>query len=344
MLRKYVVSIIFLLALIILTIGTFLQANDLSAVIAALAEMQLSWLGFGVFTAILFVVLEGVMIWYLLRSFRTGTKLYQCVSWSFIGFFISGITPSATGGQPMQVYYMKRSGIPIAESTPILMIIAVLYKLVMAVVGLGISLFWSAGVAACFGKFLWLFYLGLGLNILVVALLTFFMLRPILAERFVLGIEKILTTVHLLKKSADRQNRWRSAVGEYQLVVDFFREHKGKLFVTAIVTFIQRCLPFLMIWIVYRGLGLSSVGMPQLMAMQAAVILAVDLLPLPGSMGITELVFTTAFAGIFSGELLPAALCVSRGISFYLAMLVSALIFAGVHFYRNKRIANFLID
>lgn len=34
-------------------------------------------------------------------------SLYQ---YSFIGFFYSGITPSATGGQPVQLYYMSKDG------------------------------------------------------------------------------------------------------------------------------------------------------------------------------------------------------------------------------------------
>ena len=59
------------------------------------------------------------------------------------GSFFSGITPSASGGQPMQLYYMKRDGIPLPEGTAVLMAVATAYKFVLTVVGMMILLFWQ---------------------------------------------------------------------------------------------------------------------------------------------------------------------------------------------------------
>ena len=75
------------------------------------------------------------MIWYLLTSMRKKTdsqttvlcvvgkekvcSLWRCIQYSFIGFFYSGITPSATGGQPVQLYYMNKDGKGVFFSTHI---------------------------------------------------------------------------------------------------------------------------------------------------------------------------------------------------------------------------------
>ena len=64
-----------------------------------------------------------------------------CLLISSVGFFFSCVTPSATGGQPMQIYFMKKEKIPIPVSTVILMIVTITYKLVLVVIGLGILLF-----------------------------------------------------------------------------------------------------------------------------------------------------------------------------------------------------------
>lgn len=53
--------------------------------------------------------------------------LLRCISYSFIGFFFSGINPSATGGQPMQLYYMKKDGNKISSASVVLMTVAVIY-------------------------------------------------------------------------------------------------------------------------------------------------------------------------------------------------------------------------
>ena len=49
---------------------------------------------------------------------------------------------------------------------------------------------------------------------------------------------------------------------------------------------------------------------------------AVDMLPVPGAQGITELVYRSAFAQIFIGGTLPVSMIVSRAASFYVPMAV----------------------
>ena len=52
------------------------------------------------------------------------STLPRCIQYSFIGFFYSGITPSATGGQPVQLYYMNKDGNRGSDSTVVLMTVA----------------------------------------------------------------------------------------------------------------------------------------------------------------------------------------------------------------------------
>lgn len=58
--------------------------------------------------------------------------------------FYSGITPSATGGQPVQLYYMNKDGNKGSDSTIVLMTVAVIYKIVLVVLGVGMLLFAAA--------------------------------------------------------------------------------------------------------------------------------------------------------------------------------------------------------
>lgn len=111
-------------------------------------------------TGVIFVCAEGSMIWYLLTSMRKKTdsqttvlcvvgkekvcSLWRCIQYSFIGFFYSGITPSATGGQPVQLYYMNKDGNKGSDSTIVLMTVAVIYKFVLVVLGVGMLLFAAA--------------------------------------------------------------------------------------------------------------------------------------------------------------------------------------------------------
>ncbi|GEM_PF-28647 len=321
MARKHRVSLLILIILVVMTAFMLLQANDIDAVFSAVRRFSTAWLILGTGTSLLFVALEGVMIWYLMHPVRREVHLHKCIGWSFAGFFFSGITPSASGGQPMQVYYMKNAGIPVSESSPVLMIVAMLYKLVIFLIGGLLWLFCRDSLADCLGSFFWLFYVGLALNAVVVVLLVLVMLHPLLVQNIVLGIERLLTALRIFPDSGERAARLTGAVLEYRNVVRYFRNNPRKVLAAAGLTFIQRLLPFLLSWIVYRGMGLTAMGIFPLMALQAAVTIAVDLLPFPGSAGITELVAASAFASIFPGERLTAYLCISRGIGFYMILL-----------------------
>ena len=61
---------------------------------------------------------------------------------------------------------------------------------------------------------------------------------------------------------------------------------------------------------------------------QATVYIGVDMLPLPGAQGITELMYKTVFSVIFPGAYLTASMCITRSINFYLLLILSALITA----------------
>ena len=187
--RKYWGSALFLLVLAAATALILFRANDMKAVLAAIAAVRLLWLAPSVLAALLFVAGEGLIIWYLLRALHIPVQPPQCIRWSFIGFFFSAITPSATGGQPAQVYYMRREGVRIADSTPVLMVVAVLYKFVLVVLGVGLIAAAYKILRSAFGGLLWLYYLGLGLNVLLVGILVFVMVNPRCSRRIVTGLE-----------------------------------------------------------------------------------------------------------------------------------------------------------
>ncbi len=54
----------------------------------------------------------------------------------------------------------------------------------------------------------------------------------------------------------------------------------------------------------------------KIMVLQAAVYITVDMLPIPGAQGITELVYKTVFSGIFTEFYLVPSMMVSRGMNF----------------------------
>ena len=61
------------------------------------------------------------------------------------------------------------------------------------------------------------------------------------------------------------------------------------------------------------------------MLLQAVISVSVDMLPLPGGMGISETLFLKIFPPVFGNTLLLPAMVLSRGLGYYGELLVSAV-------------------
>lgn len=324
--RKQGIQLLFFLLLMLLTFHTIFRKNDFHSILSAAGNLHPLCLLSAAFCAIFFVCAEGYMIWYLLRLTQKGVKLSRCFAYSFIGFFFSGITPSATGGQPAQLAAMKKDGISLGDSTLTLMTVALLYKFVLVLIGIGLLCFWRDGLYTCLGSYTALYCLGLFLNILLVALLLLVMFHGEWMEKLLLSAEKTGIRFHLCRPSAGRRAAFRQIVADYQSALRFFLCHKPKILYVTLCTFLQRCSLFLLTYLIYCGMGLTGSNAFTVMGLQASVYIAVDMLPLPGSQGISELMYHTVFLPVFTGGSLPASMCITRGISFYFPLILGAII------------------
>lgn len=336
--RKNIISAVIFILLAALTFRAIFQGNDMEAVVAAMRQLHPLYLIAAVATAFFFVSAEGFMICYLLRSLNYRTSAATCVKYSFVGFFFSGITPSATGGQPMQLYYMQKEGHKVSDSTVVLMTVAVIYKFVLVVMGLGILIFYYKPLAGYLKGYLYLYYLGLFLNSALVVALLFIMISPKCFKGMVVGGEKLLKKFHILKHSKRRTEKLIDMADQYHEAVLFFLKNKGKIGAVIVFTVVQRCSVFFLTWLIYRGLGLEGTTAFTVMSLQASIYIAVDMLPLPGAQGITEIMYKTAFSQVFPGACLTASMCITRGLNFYMVLIVSAAVAVWCHFMAQKQV------
>lgn len=320
--KKILRGLIFCI-IMVLTFYAVLHGQNLKEIGQAMGQMAPLSLLLAVLAALFFVCAEGTMIWYLLRAMHGKSGLLQCIGYSFVGFFYSGITPSATGGQPAQLYYMKKDGNSLADSSVVLMTVALLYKLVLVILGCVLLLCFGKGLQERLSGYYGLYLFGLSLNVILVALLLAVMGMPLRMKRLILGLEERLVRRRLLKASDQRRERIERFIGGYQEAVAFLWKHKGKVIAVLAATFLQRSSMFLLTGLIYCGFSLKGTDFLTVTLLQAAVYIAVDMLPVPGAQGITELMYCHVFSSVFPGHFLMASLYVNRGISFYFLLLVS---------------------
>ena len=321
--KKIIFNGVFLAVVFALTIYGVFHGEDLSSMMDAIHRADKRWLIPGIALVAFFIWGESIIIWYMMRSSGIQLKKRTCFLFSSVGFFFSCITPSASGGQPMQIYYMKKEKISIPVSTVILMIVTITYKLVLVVIGIGIAIFGRGFLHKYLEGILPVFYLGLALNIFCVTFMTILVFHPLLAKAIMVKGMKLLERLHLVKKKDGRLKKLEDSMDTYRNTAAYLKNNPFVIVKVIGITFIQRMALFAVTWFVYQAFGLHGTGFWEILFLQAVISVSVDMLPLPGGMGISETLFLNIFSPVFGGLLLPG-MVLSRGLGYYGELLISA--------------------
>lgn len=321
--KKIIFNGVFLAVVFALTIYGVFHGEDLSSMMDAIHRADKRWLIPGIALVAFFIWGESIIIWYMMRSSGIQLKKRTCFLFSSVGFFFSCITPSASGGQPMQIYYMKKEKISIPVSTVILMIVTITYKLVLVVIGIGIAIFGRGFLHKYLEGILPVFYLGLALNIFCVTFMTILVFHPLLAKAIMVKGMKLLERLHLVKKKDGRLKKLEDSMDTYRNTAAYLKNNPFVIVKVIGITFIQRMTLFAVTWFVYQAFGLHGTGFWEILFLQAVISVSVDMLPLPGGMGISETLFLNIFSPVFGGLLLPG-MVLSRGLGYYGELLISA--------------------
>ena len=322
--KKIIFNGVFLAVVFALTVYGVFHGEDLSSMMDAIHRADKRWLVPGIALVAFFIWGESIIIWYMMRSSGICLKKRTCFLFSSVGFFFSCITPSASGGQPMQIYYMKKEKISIPVSTVILMIVTITYKLVLVVIGVGIAIFGRGFLHKYLEGILPVFYLGLALNIFCVTFMTILVFHPLLAKAILVKGMKLLERLHLMKKKEGRLKKLEDSIDTYRNTAAYLKNNPFVIVKVIGITFIQRMALFAVTWFVYQAFGLHGTGFWEILFLQAVISVSVDMLPLPGGMGISETLFLNIFSPVFGGLLLPG-MVLSRGLGYYGELLISAV-------------------
>ena len=335
--KKMVFNVAFLVLVFVGTLYGVFHGEDLGEIFRILKTVNLWWLIPGVICVVIFIWGESIIIYYMMRTLGIKLKKWTCFLFSSVGFFFSCITPSASGGQPAQIYYMKKEKIPIPVSTLVLMIVTITYKLVLVVTGLGLVIFGQGFIHKYLWSIRYVFYLGTMLNVFCVTAMLILVFHPVLARTIMVKGLALLEHARLLKKRAARLEKLNLSMDKYRETAVYLKDHKMVLVNVFAITMFQRFALFAATWFVYRSFGLSGFPAAVILLLQAVISVSVDMLPLPGGMGISEKLFLMIFVPVFGARLLLPGMILGRGLGYYTELVLSAVLTIVANFVLGKR-------
>ena len=327
--RKLLINGGLFVLIAVFTYRTIFAQSDLASVVRLAAQSRFGFLLGGLAMVVVMLCAETVTVRRNLRLLGEHQSFRRCLVYTFAGNFFSGITPAATGGQPMEIYMMHRNGVSAVHGTLALVMDLAAYQLSVTLLGIVGYLSFGPLIHRMLGHYIWLLWLGLGMNSTFLVLL----LCAMFSKGFIFRLTELAVRVVGLfsrEKAASFRESAGAAIDQYRTSAELFRRHKGCCLVNCLITVVRivamHSAPF---W-VYQALGLSGVSFFQILALQSALHVSCAALPFPGGVGIAESIFLHYFKTVFPGSLLQSSMILSRGIGSYLTLALSGSILAAV--------------
>lgn len=331
--KKYIFDVALLVLIFLMTYRLMFNNQDVSEIAANILSASKKWVFAGAVLAVVYVCCEGFVIRYMLHILKQSSTVISCLKYAFIGFFFSYITPSASGGQPAQMYYMSKDGIDPGYSALIMLLITIAYKSILVMICAVFFIFKYALIKLHTSRIYGLMILGVFLNTAFIALLVLMLKRPEFMRKTGLNLADFLNKKKLIKpeKYGKLTEKINAVCGKYSSGAEYIKKNPKPVFNVFLITTAERIFLLAVTWTIYRSFGLSGSSFLDIIAVQSMIGIAVEMLPLPGAAGITESCFLRVFKNIFTDGLVRPALLASRGLSFYLILFIGAAVTLAAH-------------
>ena len=293
-------------------------------IIGAFKVIDVKYLGLCIITMAAYWFCEAASTHNILKPLCPAVKFRHTWYDTIIGQYFNCITPSATGGQPMQAYYYVKFGVPLGSAVTALLSRFIVYQFVLTLVSVGTLVFGfkTDGKILIEGGLMPLVFLGFTINTVVIVFLLCIALWKKGTAKAVNGLITLLTKMHIIKNPMHWRLYYTREVNKFHENFGFIKKNAKVIIRSFFITVIQLLLYLSISFLLYRGFypdGDLSWG--KIITYQSYVQLFSTFMPLPGAMGAAELGYVGFFSKIF-GSYTSAATMLWRIYTFYLPIIV----------------------
>jgi len=330
--KQQIIEILFLVIIIAATFLWYMKGYSFDDLKNVLIHANISYLMIGVLMMLLFVCCEAVNIYIIMKALGQTIPFIHCIQYSCIGFYFSSITPSASGGQPAQIYYMKKDKISVPISSITIFYVVFVYQISMILIGVIMSFLRHSIFAHFFHNIKYLLLFGTVVNTSVIFLLSLLMFSKKWIPAILHFIIKIMTKLRFIKNTDRISEKLEMGVASYHDKAMILKQYPILFFKVLGVTMVQMLALYLIPTFVYRSMGYYTGNVMDLVASQSLLTISVSAIPLPGAEGVSQGGFLQVYDTFFRKDAIISAMLIHRMLSFYLPLILSFIVTIFTHF------------
>ena len=185
--------------IIYLTLNSIYDKETFNTMIHGFKDLKIAYIFIALFLTCLYFIIYGYYYSYTFKVFNVDVKLPKGIFYAMVEFYFSGITPSATGGQPVQMYYMTKDKIPIKNSYIALIVNTLYFEIAIIILGILVLIFKNNIITSFKPVHIGFLYFGLICDFLFSILLLLFLFNRKLIKKCLEWIFKFFRKLNVFK-------------------------------------------------------------------------------------------------------------------------------------------------
>lgn len=322
--------------LITLVIFYFIIKDNFNDVMEVLKVANIMWLVIALLIHLLSIFFEAIIIKKLACKYNKEYNVKKAFGLNLITKFFNGITPSSTGGQPFQIYELKKDKLRVSDATNVVMEFFLIYQIALIILSILCYILNIIFDIVDFSSTLTiLFYLGLIGNVftLIIAIIIGRSNRVI--KKLLVFITKVLSKLKLVKNKKEILEKVERICNEFN--IGFMEMNKNKLFLfkCVFIQLIAFIIRFSVSIFIFKAIGIGNdINFIECIVASILVFLAGSYIPIPGGSGGMEYAYYGFFSKFIGGAILSSCLILWRLITYLIPLIIGGIVFS---FKSNKR-------
>lgn len=333
--KKTLKNFIIFILLILITYYVIFRNINIIDLKNALNNCNIKYIIIAILIIPLYILTESLNHKRTLTLLNEDISYTKCIKYSIIGFFYSAITPAAIGGQPFQIYYMRKDKIKTSNAAISVFIQTSSYLIINVLLGILGYIFFFKYINSL-NYFLIFLLVGIIANTAIIAFTLTLLFNKKLALKL-FNLEYKIIKKFKPEKLDEIKEKNETSLEEYHRDSKFITKNKSvviKSLLTNLVELVSmNCIPFF----IFKSLGVNNMSFIKTTLLQSVLHLSASTVPLPGTIGVSETGFSIIYKTLIGSNLVGASMLLTRTISFYSLVFITGFIYLIVNFKYNKK-------
>ena len=285
--------------------------------------------------AVLGIMLFDTLKYCIIQKTVTGkVRLSSSLKVNILGKYYDAVTPFATGGQPMQIYYLSTKGISGGNSSAIVLIRYVTSILSWIILGGVLMIYGSvkgvlAGVTGAGATTLQVCgWVGIGVNLIIPVFVLLFLILPKFMYKLTSGVVKLGNKMKIVKDVEKTTAKATKVVDDFKSAFKIMATTPLNFILLMLVSFAEAALTFSIPFFVMNAFScnLDASMFLTVMSLNAFATFGASFIPTPGNSGVIEGMGAVAFWGVAAGSSVVWSVLFWRLGVYYIYIIIGIII------------------